>query len=113
MAIPAMAVARTKAQRANPNIQPIKRRGCTMVTAKKTAIKKTTDKSSVEPKKKNSVEPKGEEFRMPLEVKEWIDQASSRMMSMRTEIERLKEDNAKLRRANKVMEQRVMGMSTE
>jgi len=72
-----------------------------MATAKKTTAKKT------------SVEPRGEEFRMPLEVKEWIDQASSRLMSMRTEIDRLKEDNAKLRRANKVMEQRVMGMSLE
>ena len=72
-----------------------------MATAKKTTTKKT------------SVEPRGEEFRMPLEVKEWIDQASSRLMSMRTEIDRLKEDNAKLRRANKVMEQRVMGMSLE
>jgi hypothetical protein len=54
-----------------------------------------------------------EEFRMPMEVKEWIDQASSRLMSMRTEIDRLKEDNQKLRRANKIMEQRVMGMSTD
>jgi hypothetical protein len=72
-----------------------------MVTAKKTPAKKT------------SVKPKAEEFRMPMEVKEWIDQASSRMMSMRTEIERLKEDNLKLRRANKVMEQRVMNMSVE
>jgi hypothetical protein len=50
---------------------------------------------------------------MPMEVKEWIDQASSRMMSMRTEIDRLKEDNDKLRRANKIMEQRVMNMSVE
>jgi hypothetical protein len=54
-----------------------------------------------------------EEFRMPMEVKEWIDQASSRLMSMRTEIDRLKEENQKLRRANKIMEQRVMGMSVE
>jgi hypothetical protein len=80
-----------------------------MVTAKKAPAKK----SSVQPSKKPSVQPKAEEFRMPMEVKEWIDQASSRMMSMRTEIERLKEDNLKLRRANKVMEQRVMNMSVE
>lgn len=81
-----------------------------MVTAKKPEAKK----ASVQPSpKKTSVQPKGEEFRMPVEVKEWIDQASSRMMSMRTEIDRLKEENLKLRRANKVMEQRVMGMSLE
>jgi hypothetical protein len=71
-----------------------------MVTAKKPAAKKAPVEST-------------EEFRMPMEVKEWIDQASSRLMSMRTEIDRLKEDNQKLRRANKIMEQRVMGMSTE
>lgn len=81
-----------------------------MVTAKKTPAKK----ASVKPQtKRAAVKPQAEEFRMPMEVKDWIDQASSRMMSMRTEIERLKEDNLKLRRANKVMEQRVMNMSVE
>jgi len=81
-----------------------------MVTAKKPAAKK----AAVKPQpKRTAVKPQAEEFRMPVEVKEWIDQASSRLMSMRTEIERLKEDNAKLRRANKLMEQRVMGMSIE
>ena len=80
-----------------------------MVTAKKPPAKKT----SVQPSKKPSVQPREEEFRMPTEVKEWIDQASSRMSHMRTEIDRLKEENAKLRRANKVMEQRVMNMSVE
>ena len=81
-----------------------------MVTAKKPAAKK----AAVKPQpKRTAVKPQAEEFRMPVEVKEWIDQASSRLMSMRTEIERLKEENAKLRRANKVMEQRVMGMSIE
>jgi regulator of replication initiation timing len=81
-----------------------------MVTAKKPAAKKTT-KASVQPTP--SVQPREEEFRMPTEVKEWIDQASSRMSHMKTEIERLKEENLKLRRANKLMEQRVMNMSIE
>ena len=88
-----------------------------MVTAKKPK----TITASVQPSKKNvPVQSKvvatvktEEEFRMPTEVKEWIDQASSRMSHMRTEIDRLKEENAKLRRANKVMEQRVMNMSVE
>lgn len=75
-----------------------------MATVKKPAAKKA-------PAKK--VAPVQEEFRMPAEVKEWIDQASSRMSHMRTEIDRLKEENLKLRRANKLMEQRVMGMSVE
>ena len=81
-----------------------------MVTAKKAPTKKTAVKPQT---KRAAVKPKAEEFRMPMEVKDWIDQASSRMMSMRTEIDRLKEENIKLRRANKIMEQRVMNMSVE
>lgn len=77
-----------------------------MATVKKPAVKKT-------PAKKTAPARNQEEFRMPTEVKEWIDQASSRMSHMRTEIDRLKEENMKLRRANKLMEQRVMGMSLE
>jgi predicted RNase H-like nuclease (RuvC/YqgF family) len=72
-----------------------------MTTVKKPAAKKTP------------VQPDSQQFRMPMEVKEWIDQASSRLAYMTSEIERLKEENQKLKRANKVMEQRVMGMSLE
>jgi len=82
-----------------------------MATAKKPAAKVAAKKASVQPTKKVSVQP--EEFRMPTEVKDWIDQAMSRIRHMTNEIERLKEDNLKLRRANKVMEQRVMNMSVE
>jgi hypothetical protein len=84
-----------------------------MVTAKKPAAKKTAPKKIVAQTKVVATAKKAEEFRMPMEVKEWIDQASSRMMSMRTEIDRLKEDNIKLRRANKIMEARVMNASFE
>jgi len=52
-------------------------------------------------------------FNMPKEVSEWIEQANSRMMHMQTKISRLEADNKALRAANKVMEQRVMGMSVE
>lgn len=91
-----------------------------MTTVKKTETKKASAKKLVPAPKKVLVQSKvlatakkEEEFRMPAEVKEWIDQASSRMSHMRTEIDRLKEENLKLRRANKLMEQRVMGMSVE
>jgi len=70
-----------------------------MTTAKKPAAKKT---AKTEP-----------QFAMPMEVKEWIDQASSRMARMTSEIERLKEENKSLKRSHKLMEQRVMGMSSE
>lgn len=72
-----------------------------MVTAKKAPAKKTAPKSQAE------------EFRMPVEVKDWIDQAESRIRHLTTKVARLEEDNVKLRRANKVMEQRVMNVSLE
>ena len=71
-----------------------------MATVKKPAAKKTP------------VQP-DQQFRMPMEVKEWIDQASSRLAYMTSEIERLKAENKALKRSHKLMEQRVMGMSTE
>jgi predicted RNase H-like nuclease (RuvC/YqgF family) len=71
-----------------------------MATVKKPAAKKITPKSE-------------EQYRMPVEVKNWIDQASSRMAHMTSEIARLKEENKQLKRTHKQMEQRVMGMSSE
>jgi len=85
-----------------------------MATAKKTV--KNTPTPLAKKAKKTSVKPTEEsskEFRMPVEVKEWIDQASSRINHMKSEIERLKEENKALRRANKTMETRVMGVSFE
>jgi len=70
-----------------------------MTTVKKSAAKKIT--------------PKAQKYDMPMEVKNWIDQASSRIAHMTTEIERLKAENKQLKRTHKLMEQRVMGMSTE
>lgn len=85
-----------------------------MVTAKKTPAKKASVKLTEA--KKPSVkldEPKPQEHRMPQEVKDWIDDAMSRIRHLTNKVARLEEDNLKLRRANKVMEQRVMGMSIE
>lgn len=70
-------------------------------------------KVAATPKTKVVSTPKQEEFRMPQEVKDWIDQAHSRVNHLTSEVARLKEENLKLRRANKLMEQRVMGMSVE
>ena len=53
------------------------------------------------------------EYRMPTEVADWIKQAESRIAYLTTTVDRLKDDNALLRKANKVMEQRVMGQSQE
>jgi len=76
------------------------RKDSAMATVKKPAAKKITPKAE-------------EKYRMPMEVKNWIDQASSRMARMTSEIERLKEENKQLKRTHKLMEQRVMGMSIE
>jgi hypothetical protein len=77
-----------------------------MVTAKKTPIKavKTPPKVVKEPV---------QEYRMPVEVADWIKQAESRITYLTTEVGRLKEENQSLRKANKVMEARVMGVSRE
>lgn len=54
-----------------------------------------------------------EQYRMPVEVSDWIKQAESRITYLTTTVARLKEENEGLRRANKVMEARVMGNSQE
>ena len=53
------------------------------------------------------------EYRMPKEVADWIKRAEARITFMTTQIEDLKDENVNLRRANKVMEARVMGQSQE
>jgi hypothetical protein len=53
------------------------------------------------------------EYRMPLEVADWVKQAESRISYLTTKVAELKDENTSLRRANKVMEARVMGQSQE
>ena len=53
------------------------------------------------------------EYRMPMEVADWIRQAESRISYLTSKVAELKEENTSLRRANKVMEARVMGQSQE
>lgn len=84
-----------------------------MATAKKTAKKpvviKTAPKTVVMRKVVATV-PKDEPiYKMPMEVKDWIDQANSRIKHLMAQNERLKAEIADLKRANKNMERRVMG----
>jgi hypothetical protein len=53
------------------------------------------------------------EYRMPVEVSDWIKHAESRIAYLTTTNDRLKAENEGLRKANKVMEARVMGNSQE
>jgi hypothetical protein len=50
---------------------------------------------------------------MPTEVADWIRHAEARIVYLSGRVDDLKAENTKLRKANKVMEARVMGNSQE
>lgn len=77
-----------------------------MVTTKKVATKKVATKKS--PPKAKVVALPEVQYSMPREVKEWIDQATSRMRHMQGEIERLKEENKALKSYRKFAEHRIL-----
>lgn len=54
-----------------------------------------------------------EQFRMPTEVKDWIDQAMSRMKSLQSKIDRLETENKELKSYKKWAEHRILGSSHE
>jgi peptidoglycan hydrolase CwlO-like protein len=85
-----------------------------MATAKKIPAKKTPTKKIVAkaPVKAVKAAPQ-EEFRMPTEVKEWIDQAASRMKSMQGKIDRLETEIVELKSYKRWAEHRILGSSHE
>jgi len=89
-----------------------------MATAKKApakAVKASTKAKAPTPTKKASTAPKKQEetFAMPTEVKEWIDQAMSRMKNMQSKIDRLETENKELKSWRKWAEHRILGSSHE
>ena len=54
-----------------------------------------------------------EQFAMPKEVKEWIEEAGSRIKFLTQQVDKLKEENKALKADNKRMQIRVMGTSRE
>ena len=52
-------------------------------------------------------------FEMPMEVKDWIDQAMSRMKSMQGKIDRLETEIKELKSYKKWAEHRILGSSPE
>jgi predicted RNase H-like nuclease (RuvC/YqgF family) len=52
-------------------------------------------------------------YRMPKDVSDWIEDASSRITYLTATVERLKEENKNLRASHKMMEKRVLGQSQE
>ena len=54
-----------------------------------------------------------EQFRMPLEVSEWIERANSRLKSLQSKIDRLETENKELKSYKKWAEHRILGSSHE
>lgn len=81
------------------------------VPAKKVAAKKVVAK---EVPLQRIHRPQSEQLHdMTVEIRDWIANAHSRINHLTSENERLKEEIIKLKRANRVMESRVMGSSYE
>ena len=98
-----------------------------MATAKKVAAK-AAPKKKVEftpvkkaPAKKlvmeyippKKVVKREQEFSMPMEVKDWIDQAMSRLKNMQSKIDRLEAENKELKSYKRWAEHRILNSSPE
>jgi hypothetical protein len=98
-----------------------------MTTAKKVAAK-AAPKKKVEftpvkkaPAKKlvleyvppKKVVKREQEFSMPMEVKDWIDQAMSRLKSMQSKVDRLEAENKELKSYKRWAEHRILNSSPE
>lgn len=74
--------------------------------ATKTAVKKAPAKKA--PAKKVVRKEPEQMYTMSQEVKEWIDQASSRLRHLTAEVERLKEENRNLKSYRRFAENRIL-----
>ena len=90
-----------------------------MATAKKVAAKAVPKKRPpakklvmeyIPPKK---VVKREQTFEMPMEVKDWIDQAMSRMKSMQSKIDALTTENKELKSYKRWAEHRILGSSPD
>lgn len=72
-------------------------------------------KSTTLPKKKaKSTKPeKAEEWVMPVEVRDWIEHASSRIKHLTGQLEKLKLENADLKTYRKFAEKRILRSEAE
>jgi hypothetical protein len=86
-----------------------------MATAKKVAAKAAPKKTAkqvelIPPKKPAKRE---QTYDMPMEVKDWIDQAMSRMKSMQGKIDRMETEITELKSYKRWAEHRILGSSPE
>jgi hypothetical protein len=77
-----------------------------VATAKKTPAKKVAAKKVAKPTKASAQ--KEQTFAMPMEVKNWIEQAQSTMNHLRGQVDRLKTENTELKAYKKWAEQRIL-----
>lgn len=89
-----------------------------MATAKKTPAKAKAAapaKKTVKAPAKAVAKPVApqQEFAMPVEVRDWIEQATSRMRNLQSKIDRLESDNIELKAYKKWAEHRILGSSHE
>lgn len=82
-----------------------------MATAKKVAAKDAPKKlvatTPVKPTKREQT------FDMPVEVRDWIEQAGSRLKSMQSKIDRLELENKELKSYKRWAEHKILGSSPE
>jgi hypothetical protein len=88
-----------------------------MATVKKVAAKAAPKKPAkklvmeyIPPKKSAQRE---QTFDMPVEVRDWIEQAGSRLKSMQSKIERLELENKELKSYKRWAEHKIVGTSSE
>ena len=87
-----------------------------MATAKKVAAKAAPKKpvaKKVELTPTQKAVKREQEFSMPMEVKDWIDQAMSRLKSMQSKIDRLEAENKELKSYKRWAEHRILNSSPE
>jgi TolA-binding protein len=82
-----------------------------MATAKKVAAKAAPKKAPA--KALNAPTRREQTFDMPMEVKEWIDHAASRIKSMQGKIDRLETEIEELKNYKRWATNKILGSSSE
>ena len=80
------------------------------LTPRKTTPAKKLVMEYIPPKK---VVKQEQEFSMPMEVKDWIDQAMSRLKNMQSKVDRLEAENKELKSYKRWAEHRILNSSPE
>jgi hypothetical protein len=82
-----------------------------MATAKKVAT--TPPKKAVATTPVKRAVQREQEFSMPMEVKDWIDQAMSRLKNLQSKVDRLEAENKELKSYKRWAEHRILNSSPE